>query len=71
MVQTVKAHLCDNHGDENISKLIWVAIVFVVGAIMLVLFQTAFKGTISNWFNNIINNWFNGTDNRFSIDSAE
>lgn len=59
MFQTIRAHLADNRGDENISKMIWVAIVFVVGAIMLLMVTNAFKGPIKNWFDSVINNWFN------------
>lgn len=58
MFQTIRAHLADNRGDENISKMIWVAIVFVVGAIMLIMISSAFKGPIKDWFEGVVTNWF-------------
>ena len=70
MFQTIKNHLTDNKGDENISKMIWVAIVFVVGAIMLLLITTAFKGPIKNWYNGVIDDWFN-TENGAYIEAAD
>ena len=48
----------DNSGDENITKMIWVAIVFIVGAILLVLITSAFNGPIHDWYENVINDWF-------------
>lgn len=69
MFKTIRAHLADNRGDENISKMIWVAIVFVVGAILLLLITTAFKGPISNWYNNVINEWFNCANGGFEVAS--
>jgi hypothetical protein len=59
MFKTLRAHLSDNRGDENISKMIWVAIVFVVGAILLLLITAAFDGPIKDWFKGIIDGWFN------------
>ncbi|MBQ2183951.1 MAG: hypothetical protein II399_04880 [Lachnospiraceae bacterium] len=59
MFKTLRAHLADNRGDENISKMIWVAIVFVVGAILLVMVTGAFKGPIKNWYVKTIKEWFN------------
>ena len=47
MFKTLRAHLADNRGDENISKMIWVAIVFVVGAILLIILTSAFEGMLS------------------------
>lgn len=75
MFKTIRAHLADNRGDENISKMIWVAIVFVVGAIMLLMVTNAFKGPIKNWFDSVIDSWFNSetgdmpgvNDNDFDI----
>ncbi len=58
MFKTLRAHLADNRGDENISKMIWVAIVFVVGAILLVMVTSAFQGPIKTWYDNVINDWF-------------
>lgn len=67
MFKTLRAHLTDNRGDENISKMIWIAIVFVVGAILLLLITTAFKGPISNWYNNTINGWFKDGNGGFNV----
>ncbi len=61
MFKTLRAHLADNRGDENISKMIWVAIVFVVGAILLIMVSSAFQGPIKTWYENVINDWFKGT----------
>jgi ABC-type lipoprotein release transport system permease subunit len=58
MFKTLRAHLADNRGDENISKMIWVAIVFVVGAILLIMVSSAFQGPIKEWYENVINDWF-------------
>lgn len=58
----IRAHLADNRGDENISKMIWIAIVFVVGAVLLALVVGAFKGPISNWFKGVIDSWFNSDE---------
>ena len=68
MFKTLRAHLADNSGDENISKMIWVAIVFVVGAILLVIVTSAFKGPIKNWYVKTINEWFNNDTGK--IDGA-
>ncbi|MBR2300442.1 MAG: hypothetical protein IKA41_00590 [Bacteroidaceae bacterium] len=59
----VRAHLADNRGDENVSKMIWIAIVFIVGAILLAIITAAFNGKIKTWFNGLIDSWFgNGTN---------
>ena len=59
MFKAMRAHLSDNRGDENISKMIWVAIVFVVGAILLVLVTSAFQNPIKTWFETTVKAWFN------------
>lgn len=58
-MKTLRKLLKDNRGDENVSKLIWVCIVFTVGAILLLLITTAFQGQISNWYKAVIDSWFN------------
>ena len=58
MFKTLRAHLADNRGDENISKMIWVAIVFVVGAILLIMVSSAFQGPIKTWYETVIKDWF-------------
>lgn len=67
MLKTMKALVRDNSGDENITKMIWVAIVFIVGAILLVMVSTAFNGPIHDWYQKIINGWFdkNGSNGVF------
>ena len=70
MFKTIRAHLADNRGDENISKMIWVAIVFVVGAILLLLITSAFNGPIKTWYNNVINGWFKSGNGGFAIGSG-
>ena len=69
MFKTLRAHLDDNRGDENISKMIWVAIAFVVGAILLIMVTSAFQGPIHNWYQNTINSWFDDANGAY-INSA-
>ena len=56
----LRAHLRDNTGDENITKMIWIVIVFVVGGIMLGLVSGVFAedGIVGTWFNGIFTDWF-------------
>ncbi len=63
----IKSILKNNSGDENISKLIWVAIVFVCGAILLGIIYAAFNGIIRNWYNNTMNSWFKDSNGGFSV----
>jgi hypothetical protein len=56
----IKNHLADNSGDENVSKLIWIVIAFVVGGLMLTLLSNAFsKGAVKEWFDAVFESWFN------------
>ena len=57
-LNAVRTHLADNRGDENVSKMIWIAIAFIVGAILLAIVTAAFNGQIKTWFNGLINSWF-------------
>lgn len=57
-LSAVRAHLADNRGDENVSKMIWIAIAFIVGAILLAIVTAAFNGKIKTWFNGLIDAWF-------------
>ena len=45
-------HLHNNKGDENVSKLIWIVIAFVIGALLLSTMSVAFRtdgtGTIKS-----------------------
>lgn len=67
MFTTLRAHLADNRGDENISKMIWVAIVFVVGAILLLMITAAFNGPIREWYEGVIDSWFNENNGGFEV----
>lgn len=68
MISRIKNHLLDNRGDENVSKMTWVAIIFVVGAILLLLTTTAFSGPIKNWYNNTVAEWFNKENGQYLYD---
>lgn len=68
IIKNLKQHLLDNRGDENTSKMIWVAIVFVVGAILLLLITTAFKEPIQNWYENTIAEWFAEKNGQYCSD---
>ena len=72
MFKTIQAHLADNRGDENISKMIWVAIVFVVGAILLIMVTSAFRGPIKRWYEKVVTDWFatNGNNGGYSYDNG-
>lgn len=58
-LNAVKNHITDNRGDENVAKMIWIAVAFIIGAIILALLTWAFKTPITNWFKSVINSWFN------------
>ena len=72
MFKTIQAHLADNRGDENISKMIWVAIVFVVGAILLIMVTSAFRGPIKRWYEKVVTDWFDtaGNNGGYSYDNG-
>ena len=59
MKEILNHHLKDNSGDENITKMIWISVAFIVGAIILAILTNAFRGPIANWFNAKVNEWFN------------
>jgi hypothetical protein len=69
MINLIRQHLTDNRGDENTSKMIWVAIVFVVGAILLLLITTAFKEPIKNWYDDTIAEWFDDKNGQYCTDA--
>lgn len=60
----------NNSGDANVSKMTLIAIVFVVGAILLVLTTSAFRGPIHNWFSKVTNGWFADENGMFEADNA-
>ena len=72
MLSILKNHLRDNCGDENISKMIWVAIVFVVGAILLIMVTSAFRGPVKRWYETVANDWFDqdGNNGGYSYDNG-
>ena len=59
----------NNKGDANVSKMTMIAIVFVVGAILLVLVTSAFRSPINNWFNKVTNGWFANENGMFEADN--
>lgn len=65
-------HMRNNAGDTNVSKMIMVAIVFVVGAILLVMVTSAFRGPIDRWFETVVVDWFdnNGNNGGYSYDNG-
>lgn len=67
MKRTIINLMKDHSGDENITKMVWIAIVFIVGAILLVMVSTAFNGPIHDWYQKVINGWFdkNGSNGVF------
>ena len=60
IIKSVKAHLADNSGDENVSKLIWIVIAFIVGAALLAILSGAFAkdGAIDTWLDATMQKWF-------------
>lgn len=58
MLKDLRKLLADNSGDENISKMIWVCIVFTVGAILLLMVTSAFENEIKTWYKAVIQSWF-------------
>ena len=67
MLEKLKAHLSDNAGDANVSKMTWVAIVFVIGAILLVLVTSAFRNPINRWFDKVTAGWFADENGEFDL----
>lgn len=60
ITKTIKNHLKENSGDENISKMTWVAIIFLVGTTLFLFITAAFKGSVQNWYNDSVVVWFSG-----------
>ena len=63
-------HLKNNRGDANVSKMTLVAIIFVVGAILLVMTTSAFRGPINRWFEKVTTGWFTDSNGMFEADNA-
>ena len=67
MMQFLRKHFKSNSGDSNVSKMTWVALVFVVGAILLVLITSAFRNPINRWFDKVQASWFNHENGEFGL----
>ncbi len=48
----------DNKADENVTKLVWVCIVFVVGAIILAIVYAGFHDVAGPWLTNTFTSWW-------------
>ena len=72
MFQEIKAYLRSNSGDTNVSKMIVIAIVFVVGAILLVMLTSATRGPIQHWYETVVVDWFDqgGKNGGYSYDNG-
>ena len=62
-------HFRNNQGDSNVSKMTIVAIVFVVGAILLVLTTSAFRNPVHNWFSKVTAGWFEEENGMYEADN--
>ena len=65
----LKQHMRSNKGDANVSKMTIIAIVFVVGAILLVLTTSAFRNPINRWFDKVTAGWFQDDNGMFEADN--
>ena len=63
----MKQHLQNHNGDANVSKMTLIAIVFVVGAILLVLVTSAFRNPINRWFSTVTSDWFAKENGEFNL----
>lgn len=69
MLKTMKNHMSSHRGDANVSKMTLIAIVFVVGAILLVLTTSAFRSPINHWFETVTKDWFADENGMFEADN--
>lgn len=69
MFKKISKHLRSNKGDANVSKMTMIAIVFVVGAILLVMTTSAFRGPINRWFDKVQASWFADENGMFEADN--
>lgn len=67
-MRLITQHLLNNNGDESTSKMMWVAIAFVIGAILLLLTTTAFQEPVQTWYNNVIAEWFADGNGEYTHD---
>ena len=64
-MQKLIKHMRNNRGDANVSKMTLIALVFVVGAICLILVTSAFRSPINNWFRQVTAGWFADNNGKF------
>lgn len=69
MLQAMRKHMRSNAGDSHVSKMTIIAIVFVVGAILLVLTTSAFRNPVNNWFSKVTAGWFADENGMFEADN--
>ena len=69
MLTRIKNHFKNHSGDANVSRMTLIAIVFVVGAILLVLTTSAFRQPINNWFDKVTASWFKDSNGMFEADN--
>lgn len=67
MLQAMRKHMRSNAGDSHVSKMTLIAVVFVVGAILLVLITSAFRNPINRWFDKVQASWFNDQNGEFNL----
>ena len=70
MLKYIRKHLQSNRGDAHVSKMTMIAIVFVVGAILLVMTTSAFRSPVNNWFQKVTAGWFADSNGMYEADSA-
>ena len=69
MFRKIVNHFKNNKGDANVSKATMIAIVFVVGAILLVLTTSAFRNPVNRWFDKVNNDWFSYDNGKFGMNT--
>ena len=69
MLKKLREHLTGNRGDANVSKMTLIAIIFVVGAILLVMITSAFRGPINRWLDKVTDGWFADSNGMFEADN--
>lgn len=67
MLQKLRKHITNHQGDANVSRMTMIAIVFVVGAILLVMTTSAFRNPINRWFSKVSNDWFASENGEFNL----
>ena len=69
MLQKLRKHITNHQGDANVSKITLVAIVFVVGALLLVMITSAFRNPVNRWFDKVQASWFADRNGMFEADN--